>query len=60
MVGRTRMPLDRGGEMETTLERWEDDEFIICINGKPFGGTVYKKQGMVILTWLKGCPEIKN
>lgn len=46
--------------METTLERWEDDEFIICINGKPFGGTVYKKQGMVILTWLKGCPEIKN
>jgi len=36
-----------------TLERWEADELIICIDGKPVGGTVGKTIGPIILDWLK-------
>jgi len=27
-----------------TIERWEDDEFIICIDGNPVGGTISEAQ----------------
>ena len=36
-----------------TCEHWEDTDYIICINGKPFGMTVTKKNGETIKEWLE-------
>ncbi len=35
-----------------TLERWEADEFIVCVDDKPMGGTVTKSSGECIVNWL--------
>ena len=40
-------------KIKVTLDRWEGDEFIIVINGKPIGSTLTKGQGEIILRWLE-------
>lgn len=40
-----------------TLQKWEDDEYVICINGKPAGQTVSKGCGYSILGWLNSLPR---
>ena len=35
------------------LEVWEDDEFIITINGKPIGATINERNGRSVIEWLK-------
>jgi len=40
-------------KMIVTLRRWEDDEFIICIDDKPVGGVVTEKIGLIICDWLR-------
>ncbi len=37
---------------EVKLEKWEADEFIITIKGKPVGPTVNAKEGNSIIEWL--------
>lgn len=39
--------------MTMKLERWDDDEFIIVVNGMPTGPTVTKQSGATILSWLE-------
>ena len=38
---------------EIRLSRWEEDEYIVEINGNPIGGTVTKANGEMIISWLK-------
>lgn len=35
------------------VEKWEDDEYIITLNGKPVGQTVTFHEGQDIVEWLK-------
>ena len=39
--------------MKITLERWEGNEFVICIEDKPQGETLSEGLGKSILSWLK-------
>ena len=39
--------------MIVTLRRWDDNDFIVCIDDKPVGGTVEKKIGLIICDWLR-------
>lgn len=39
--------------MKVELVRWEDDEFIIEIDGKPIGSTLMLGGGRVISEWLR-------
>ena len=34
------------------LERWEADEYVITINGKPVGQTLGKTDAMLVTRWL--------
>lgn len=39
--------------MKVELVRWEDDEFIIEIDGEPIGPTLTLETGRVVSEWLQ-------
>lgn len=41
-------------------QRWEDDEFVITIDGKPIGQTLHEKDAKIFCKWLRhgGYDEI--
>lgn len=39
-------------KIEIKYETWDDDEFVIVVNGKPVGYTVKERDAKIISNWL--------
>ena len=41
--------------VDVAFSKWEDDEFVITLNGKPVGYTLHEKDAKTISRWLKSA-----
>lgn len=39
-------------EAELTIEAWEGDEYVICLNGRVIGQTLHRGDAHIVKHWL--------
>lgn len=39
--------------MRITIELWEADEYVVCVNGKITGGTIHRSDAIFLRRWLE-------
>ena len=40
------------------VEHWEEDEYVVTIDGKSFGRTLHKRDADIVADWLKSANEL--